>query len=423
MAGPAATGDARAVSAPGGPQSAGAGGRFLRVAMVTTSFPRFPGDFAGHFVARMAEALAGRGHSIEVVAPHAAGLATDESWAAPEGEAIRVKRFRYAPESFERVAYGDGIPTNVRRDPRAAAALPAFVRALQRAAARASRDCDIVHAQWAPTAAFAKSRALNAPVVVTLHGSDVALSERGGIWRRLLERGLRPPTAAVIAVSNELADRLRGSLPADLLPRLSVVHSGIERSLLERARDPRDPAMPVSVAFVGRLLESKGVLDLAEAFAAVSSPARLVVVGDGPARDAMQRILATRGVTPDRVSFLGALDRERALEAMAQADLVVAPSHAEGAGLVAVEASALGTCVLGTRTGIMPEVLDDDQLVGVGDTSALTGALVRLVADEGARRRLAAAARSRVAASFTWDVLAERVEGVYREVLGAREGS
>jgi glycosyltransferase involved in cell wall biosynthesis len=294
---------------------------------------------------------------------------------------------------------------------------------LQRAAARASRDSNIVHAQWAPTAAFAKSRALNAPVVVTLHGSDVALSERGGIWRRLLERGLRPPTAAVIAVSNELADRLRGSLPADLLPRLSVVHSGIERSLLERARDPRDPAMPVSVAFVGRLLESKGVLDLAEAFAAVSSPARLVVVGDGPARDAMQRILATRGVTPDRVSFLGALDRERALEAMAQADLVVAPSHAEGAGLVAVEASALGTCVLGTRTGIMPEVLDDDQLVGVGDRSALTGALVRLAADEGARQRLAAAARSRVAASFTWDVLAERVERVYREVLGAREGS
>lgn len=394
-----------------------------RVAIVTTSFPRWPGDFAGHFVARLAEALTARGHAVEVIAPHAEGLALAELWPAPAGDPIRVTRFRYASDANERVAYGDGIPTNVRSDRRAALALPGFVRALRKAAAQAAARSDVVHAQWAPTAALATSSALTAPMVVTLHGSDVKLAEKGGIWRMLLTRGLRrPPTEAVIAVSEELACRLRGMLPAELLPRLTVVHTGVERSLLDRPGPERSTDAPLTIAFVGRLLETKGVLDLSEAFAALPTDTRLVVAGDGPAREAMAATLAEGGVSGDRVEWLGAVERERALEVMADADLVAIPSWAEGAGLVAVEASALGTCVLATRTGIMPELLADEQLVEPRDVEGLTDSLVRLAADAGERERLAAAARQRVADSLTWDVLAAKVEGVYDEVVAARPG-
>jgi glycosyltransferase involved in cell wall biosynthesis len=397
----------------------------LRVAIVTTSFPRYPGDFAGHFVARLAEALSARGNGVEVIAPHAAGLATEESWATPGGDPVRVTRFRYAPDRFERVAYGDGIPTNVRRDWRAAVALPAFVRALRKAAAEASQRSDVVHAQWAPTAALATSSGLAVPMVVTLHGSDVKLAEKGVVWRSMLERGLRsPPTAAVIAVSAELAGRLREMLPPGLLPRLTVVPTGVERSLLDRprpAREPEDTAL--TVAFVGRLLKTKGVLELVEAFATLPTEATLVVAGDGPEREAAAVRLVELGVAPERVIWLGAVERERALDVMAAADLVVIPSWAEGAGLVAVEASALGTCVVASRTGIMAEVLSNEQLVAPRDVPALAEALGRLATDPARRARLAAAARQRVSNGLTWDVLAAEVEDVYREVLSGGDAS
>lgn len=103
---------------------------------------------------------------------------------------------------------------------------------------------------------------------------------------------------------------------------------------------------------------------------------------------------------------------------MAEADIVAVPSHAEGAGLVALEASALGTCVVATRTGVMPALLDDAQLMEPRDADSLTASLRRLAADSGERGRLAAAARERVAAEYTWDLLAARVESVYRQAIG-----
>jgi glycosyltransferase involved in cell wall biosynthesis len=336
---------------------------------------------------------------------------------------VRVTRFRYAPEAAERVAYGDGIPSNLRRDPLAVLALPGFVWALRRAAVCASRGADVVHAQWAPTAAIATSRALAAPMVVTLHGSDVRLAVRGGLWKRILQRGLEPPTVAVIAVSHEMVQQLYTVLPASALLSLSTITTGIERSLLGRPVPERVRHAPVTVAFVGRLLEAKGVFDLVRAFATLPLETRLVVAGEGPARDDMASLLVDLGVEPDRTEFLGAVDREIALDVMTKADIVAVPSHTEGAGLVALEASALGKCVVGTRTGIMPDVLAGEQLVDPLDVEGLAARLARLVNDADKRARLGRQAKARVAASFTWDVLAEQVEAVYlRAAFGVIAG-
>ena len=419
---PVAEGPARrpvpAHTPPGVPQG-------LHIAVVTTSFPRTADDFVGHFVARLAEALCLRGHTVEVVAPHAPGVTVREQWVVPGSKDQRmwVTRFRYAPESLERVAYGDGIPSNLKRDPRAWLALPGFVWAMRRAAAEASKGADVVHAQWAPTAAIATSRRLVAPVVVTLHGSDVRLAARGGAWKRILRRGLRPPTVAVIAVSHEMVQQLAMILPTTALLSLSTIPTGVERSLLERPIPRRAKGSPVTVAFVGRLLEAKGVLDLARAFATLPPQTRLVVAGDGPARGAMASLLAELGVASERIDFRGAVDREAALDVMAHSDLVAVPSHVEGAGLVCLEASAMGTCVVATRTGIMPEVLDPEQLVDPFDVDALTARLAFLAKDARRRARLGKQARERVSASFTWDVLAEQVEAVYvRAVCGVTAG-
>lgn len=400
-------------------------GRPLRVALVTTSFPRFREDHAGHFVLRLAEALVAGGIEVEVLAPHALGAETEERWLVPAAQGadatvpgIDIRRFRYAADSLERIAYGDGIVANIKRDPMALLALPGFVRALRRATIDASARVDVVHAQWGQVAALATSPAVSAPMVVTLHGSDVAMAARGGIWRRLLLRGLAASVEA-IAVSEELARRLHEVTGSAPVPPVAIVPTGVESALLRRPRPRLLTEPPLTVAFVGRLLEAKGVIELARAFGRLPGRPRLVVAGDGPMREAMREAL---GDAADRATFLGTVDREQALDVMAEADVVAMPSHAEGAGLVAVEASALGTCVVGTPVGVLPELLDADALVPVGDVDALAEKLTTLLEDGALRDRLADSARERVAADFTWEALAERIAHVYRRARRQHRG-
>ena len=91
----------------------------MRVAVLTTSYPRFPGDAAGRFVEEAVERLRGRGVDVEVVAPSG---------------------FRHFG-----IAYGAGIVGNLRRRPLRAALVPALLAAFARAARRAAADADATH--------------------------------------------------------------------------------------------------------------------------------------------------------------------------------------------------------------------------------------------------------------------------------------
>src|SRR5918996_4259 len=96
----------------------------VRIAVLTTSYPRYAGDAAGHFVGAAVERL------------RAAGV--DVRFASPAS-------FRHFG-----IAYGDGVVGNLRRAPWRAAALPLFIASFRRAAARAAAGADLVHAHWLP---------------------------------------------------------------------------------------------------------------------------------------------------------------------------------------------------------------------------------------------------------------------------------
>ncbi|HEX9092458.1 MAG TPA: glycosyltransferase family 4 protein [Coriobacteriia bacterium] len=387
--------------------------RPLRVLCVTTSYPRQAGDFTGHFVHALAREVASLGHAVTVLTPHAAGLAEEETV-----EGVRVLRFRYAPASFERVAYGDGIPSNVRRDPLALLGAPGFALALRSCVREHAADADVVHVNWAPTAALAGAALAGRPVVLTLHGSDTTLARRGGLWRRLLVSGLRR-AARVIAVSREQVAFLRSSeLWAGAI---DVLPSGVAPDLVDRERPPRDPDEPFTFLYAGRLIESKGVVELVTAFIrlTVTHDVRLRIAGKGPAEGLLRERLVAGGCA-GQVEFLGEVVHERALELMTQADAFVLASHGEGSPLSVTEALALGTPVVGTRVGALPELLGDDGLlVDAKDAIALAHAMGRLVDDAALRGRLSREGRERVRARYTWPAVARETVRVYREATGA----
>ena len=149
----------------------------MKVVVLTTSYPRHERDVAGLFVRDAVEAVRAEGVEVEVVSP---------------------ATFRHFG-----IAYGHGIMGNLRRRPWLALFLPAFLVCFARAARRAARDADLVHAHWLPSG-FA-ALATGKPYVVQLWGTDVEIARRAPwLFRPILRRA-----KLTIAASQFLADAAR----------------------------------------------------------------------------------------------------------------------------------------------------------------------------------------------------------------------
>lgn len=380
----------------------------MRVAMITTVYPRFDGDAAGNFVASLAEALVKEGAEVTVVAPHDDGASPEEMRAG-----VRVLRPRYLPAHLERVAYRQGIPANLRASGWARIGLLPFLVRFTLAIRRASRSADVVHAHWAPTGVLAALAAGHTPLVLTLHGTDVALARRGGLWRRLLVFAARR-ASVVIAVAESLGEEVR-VLTGDATHPITIPN-GVPATLTASARAPQ-PETATSLAFVGRLTHEKGASELLSAVLSLEQDVSLVMAGDGPLRDDLARQIAEAGAE-DRVRLVGAVPHARALEIIAAADMFVLPSRSEGCPLVVLEALALGTPVVATPVGDIPHLLGTDgALVPVGDADALAVAIDALAADRPRRQRMSDEGRARAKRLYTWPDAARRTHELYESVL------
>ena len=331
----------------------------MRVCVLTTSYPRDADDVAGTFVRDGVEALRAAGVEVRVVSPAS---------------------FRHYG-----IAYGDGIVNNLRAAPWKAFALPLLFLSFARAARRAARGADVVHAHWLPS--VVPALATGKPVVLQLWGSDAALATRA----RPLARWLVRRTRVVVCASTALADDARALGARDV----RVIPQGVR--VPGTVGEPEDPPHAL---YVGRLSEEKGVRELAEA--AHGLP--LVVVGDGP----------LRSLFPQAAGFVSPLELGRYYE---WASVVVVPSRREGYGMVAREAMAHGRPVVATAVGGLVDVVEDrvtGLLVPPRHGCALRAALERLLRDPELRRSLGAAARERVVRTASPATTAERLLEAYR---------
>lgn len=384
--------------------------RQRRVAMLTTVFPRFPDDPTGSFILAAAQAVAETGWRVTAVAPHAPGLPPSE-----ELNGMAVERFRYLPDSLERLGYSPlGLPAALRSDPLNILALPFFVLGFWRAARRAARSTDVLHAHWAPVGAIALAANRRTPVVVTLHGTDVALAARGRIWAWTLRFACRR-AAAVIAVSRPMADAVRALVPGLPAERVVVIGNGVDPALLARSTPEAERS---GVLFVGRLTESKGAFDLVRALASLPEAVSATLVGAGDPGP-VERLASSLGVS-DRIVLTGPLPHSETVERIARAAVLALPSHSEGCPLAVLEAAALGTSVVASCVGAIPDILGgEDWLVQPGAVEQLARQLARALSDRTAALGAAARARESVARSFTWPAVGEALAGVYEGV--ARE--
>ena len=177
------------------------------------------------------------------------------------------------------------------------------------------------------------------------------------------------------------------------------------------------------VLFTGRLVPYKGVDVLLRAMATVD--ARLVVVGDGPLRGALEA--QARDTCGGRVTFAGIVADEELTALYHACDVFVLPSvtRAEAFGMVQIEAMACGKPVVSTSVSSGVPWVNQHQETGLivppADPDALADALRCLLGDAALRVRLGNGGRRRVAREFTAATMAERTVALYRAVLGEAE--
>ncbi len=174
--------------------------------------------------------------------------------------------------------------------------------------------------------------------------------------------------------------------------------------------DGRDPARPVQLLGVARLVPKKGLEVLLEALAALPAALhwRYTHVGGGPLRRELEARAARLGLAA-RIAWRGPLAQDRVLEAYRGADLFVLASRIaadgdrDGLPNVLLEAGAMELAAVASRVAAIPELLEDGvngRLVPPDDPRALAEALAGLIGDPGLRLRLGRAARARVLERF-----------------------
>jgi glycosyltransferase involved in cell wall biosynthesis len=402
--------------------------------MVTSSYPRFPGDAIATFMEPIATGMAGRGHVVDLVAPWT------PRWARGTAEGgVRFHLYRYAPTAgLNTFGYAAGLRADVRLRLSATLVAPLALAAgwwrVRRVASQTRAA--LVHAHWViPGGVVGAAAAGGRPLVISLHGSDVFVAERHTLAGAAARFAFRR-AAWVTACSADLRDRAvrLGARP----DRLSVIPYGVDTDRFApsaplrtetRRRLGIDENVPVACA-VGRLVEKKGFSYLIDAVARLAHDypmLRLIIAGGGDLDEALRQRARAAGVA-DRVRFLGTVRHDEIPALLAAADVVVAPSIRDDAGNVdglpntVMEMMASGTPLVVTPAGGIRAVATDGvtaRVVPERDPAGLAGAIADLLGHPAAAAELGARARDSVCRHHSWARVAHSFDEIYHRVTAS----
>lgn len=302
----------------------------VRIVLLTTSYPEYPGHPSGHFVAWEAESLAGGGHDVHVIAPHA----QDTVHHGPHQDDPRTG------VSVHRLTHGGalgwpGARHRLHADPWRAIGLLRYLSAARDLAATLRAGRTIVH--WAIPGMLMVPRSAQRITVVS-HGEDVRLlaslpsPARSRVTAKIAER-----VEQWRFVSQALRDSLE--LPPHVARAVDAVASigpaAIELPQVTPATRTPGAARYVSI---GRLVPSKNVERAIEYVSLRAQECELIVIGDGPSRTTLEVLAREKGVD---ATFLGLLPRDQTLAWLASSDALLMASALEGYSTVVREAEAL----------------------------------------------------------------------------------
>jgi glycosyltransferase involved in cell wall biosynthesis len=389
--------------------------RKIRVLFVATSYPRFKGDVITPWMVQLIRRLRDSGIEVSVFTSSYMGLGNQVQ------DGVPVYRFRYFFRKYERLTHDQTAVDRFSQGPRGVFLSYLYVLFGTIALVRLvrARRFDIIHVNWPfPHIVFGLAgKALGrARVFSTFYGLEIRWLKRKFPFLVRPFAWLINRSDVVTAISRHTAQELAGIVrkPVEVIP-FSVAIG--ERTAAAEDRN--------EILFVGRLVERKGLSVLIDAFREVrdSIPHKLVIVGDGPERPAVEERIRRLGLG-DRVEVKGWVSAEEKEEYYRRCSFFVLPAvydkhgDTEGLGVVMLEAMAFSKPVIASNAGGITDVVEDNvngMLVPSGDAPALARALLALANDEPARRRMGRNAKITVDEKFNWDKITMRLVRLYEK--------
>ncbi len=368
-----------------------------------TCYPTYGGS--GAIATELGLALARRGHEVHFI-----------TYASP----FRLRGF------VERVFFHE-VDTTISRYPLFDHFPYTLALAAKQYEVALREELDVLHVHYAiphATTAWLAREMLAAEnrkikVITTLHGTDITLVGQESSFYAITKYSIEK-SDEVTAVSAFLRDetyRTFGCVSCNLRVIPNFVNLEEYRPDPSAARNSLAPEGRI-ITHISNFREVKRVKDVVRVFARIrkAMPATLIMVGDGPERGDAEREAEQLAVS-DNVRFLGRLDRVASI--LQSTDLFLLPSQTESFGLAALESMACGAPAVASRTGGLPEVIDDGVngiLEPAGSVEAMGRRSVELLLD-GKRYEAMRAAAIAKAQEFSAEKIVPMYEELYQEAV------
>lgn len=392
----------------------------------THVYPRHSTDHVAPFMHDFAKACATFARVV-VHCPHDQNLSENEII-----DGVEIRRFRYASDEKETLAYRGDMHKQVFGSPLRALFFMKFLRRWRKATKSLIKEIspDIVHAHWLFPGGYVTGKALakSKGFYLSMHGTDVFLVKKRKMARGMAKRVLRRSEKSHFvstALQKIIADTCsRKPNSTDLiLPMVFGLDEFVEINSKEKTG---------GFLFVGRLLEVKGVNVLIRSFSELCASNGinwpLDIVGDGREREDLE-LLVDELKLGDKVRFHGSLERSEVIEMYHNSRALVLPSittasgEQEGLGVVLLEAMSAGIPVIGTDCGGIPEIIHHEKtglLVRQNDVSSLCAALKRLQQDIELRESLVTGANQLIQSYYRGDAMVDSIREWYVNIDGIK---
>lgn len=400
----------------------------MKVCMLTTSFPRWKGDFAASFVHDLCTKLVENGVKVMVVAPHDIGLSRYEVF-----DGIEIYRFQYIwPKKLQRLAYHGGIPHNLRTNFISKVLFPFFLLSFTLKGLKVAKGSDIIHAQWllsgfvgAVIKKFSKK-----PVIMSILGSGAyILLSNPQLNKKPLKLILNEIDLIIAPFLHNKKEMTELGFESG---KITVIPMGVDskiftpdarsQTLRKTLNAERDYIIINTCVFT----KNYHVEVLIEAIPLVLKEiqnVKFILANSGPLQKELEDLVCRLGIE-DHVIFIGGVPHKDMPKFFAISDVYVETSYQPsskmnvGIGQATREAMASG----------VPQLLPDYVLTLPGieehalcyrsiDSKDLADKLLQLLEDENLRKELGKKSRQKIIEIYDIDIVIKRLEEMYNSLL------
>jgi glycosyltransferase involved in cell wall biosynthesis len=329
---------------------------YKRVAILTTTFPRYIKDKTPAFIFELSKEIKKKEFNVLIIAPHDKGIKKKEFM-----DRIEVVRFSYFyPTKFQKLCYEGGIMRNIRKSFLAKIQVPFFLLSFFYFSYKfiKKRKIKIINSHWILPSGLIGGilrKILKIKHISTAHAIDVYTIEKIP-FGKTLTKFIYENSDYMICVNEDLKKRILKLLNMEESSKIFIKPMGTNIKFIDKKINNKKE---FNVLFIGRFVEKKGLEYLIKAISEVKkeySEIKLLVAGAGPLEEKIKNMVKELNLE-DTVKFLGWVEREKIQEVFELSDVLVVPSivteegDTEGMPTVILEAMAAGVPVIATCVG------------------------------------------------------------------------